>query len=557
MAFEFRTYSPNKEFEKPVAYFSMEFAIDQALKTYSGGLGFLAGSHMRSAYELKQNMIGIGILWTFGYYDQARNEDQTLRVDFTHKNYSFLEDTGVLFSITIHDTPVMVRAYYLHPDTFGTAPMFFLTTDIPENDYISRTISHHLYDSDTAARIAQSMLLGVGGGKLLDELKLNVDVYHLNEGHGLPLAFYLYQKLGNLGEVQRQMVFTTHTPELAGNEEHPIALLDKMTFFGSLSVDEVKTIAQVQGDSLNYTLTALRMSKISNGVSKVHGIVANEMWGKNKGICKIQSITNAQNGTYWRDRRLHEELAANDDQALIARKKEMKKELFKIVADQTGNLFDPDVLTVVWARRFAGYKRADLVLRHWDRFLRLVTRNNQPIQMIWAGKPYPKDYGAIGLFNDLIRRTKGYKRCAVLTGYELQLSGYLKRGSDIWLNTPRFPREASGTSGMTAAMNGSLSLSIADGWIPEFIRNGENGFVIPIADPDKPEGIKDDLEAKNLLDVLEDEIIPVYYQKPDQFLKIMKTAMQEVEPAFESGRMATEYYQQLYTFSVKEAKLVK
>jgi starch phosphorylase len=549
MAFEFRTYPPHEAFEKPVAYFSMEFAIDQALKTYSGGLGFLAGSHMRSAYELKQNIIGIGILWTFGYYDQSRNEDQTLRVDYTHKHYSFLEDTGILFSVSIHDTPVMVRALYLHPDTFGTAPMFFLTTDIPENDYISRTISHHLYDSDTAARIAQSILLGVGGGKLLDELSLKVEVYHLNEGHGLPLAFYLYQKFGNLGEVQKRLVFTTHTPELAGNEEHPIALLNKMTFFSGLSVDEVKTIARVEGDHLNYTLTALRMSKIANGVSKVHGIVANEMWGKHEGICKIQSITNSQNGTYWRDRRLHEALRANDDQALIERKKELKKELFKIVADQTGKLFDPNVLTVVWARRFAAYKRADLILRDWERFEELVTRADQPVQMIWAGKPYPKDYGAIGLFNDIIRRTKHLKRCAVLTGYELQLSGYLKKGSDIWLNTPRFPREASGTSGMTAAMNGSASLSIADGWIPEFVRHGENGFVIPIADPDQPEGMKDDIEAKNLLDVLAKEIIPMYYQTPEKFLQVMKAAMREVEPEFESGRMATEYYQQLYTFS--------
>ncbi|MBC7923320.1 MAG: alpha-glucan family phosphorylase [Ferruginibacter sp.] len=551
MAFEFKTYAASKQFDKPVAYFSMEFALDQALKTYSGGLGFLSGSHMRSAYELRQNVIGIGILWTFGYYDQARNEDQTLRVDFTHKHYSFLEDTGLVFTIPIHDTNVRVKAFFLRPDTFGTAPMFFLTTDIPENDYISRTISHHLYDSDTAARIAQSILLGVGGGKLLDELKLNVDVYHLNEGHGLPLAFYLYQKHQSLEEVQKRLVFTTHTPELAGNEEHPIGLLDKMTFFGDVPVDEVKKIARVEGDSLNYTLTALRMSKIANGVSKVHGIVANEMWGHYKGICRINSITNSQNGTYWRDRELHAALAADDDQALLARKKELKKALFKVVVDQTGNLFDPDVLTVVWARRFASYKRADLILRHFARFQELVTRDDRPVQVIWAGKPYPKDYGAINLFNEIIRRTRPFRRCAVLTGYELQLSAYLKKGSDVWLNTPRFPREASGTSGMTAAMNGTASLSIADGWIPEFVRHGENGFLIPLGDAKQPENVKDDLEANNLLDVLENEIVPMYYGQPDEFLRLIKTAMREVEPEFESGRMATDYYEQLYKYQVE------
>ena len=547
MAFDFKPYTPAAEFTTQAAYFSMEFALDQALKTYSGGLGFLAGSHMRSAYELRQNLIGIGILWTFGYYDQGRNEDQTMRCDFRHKHYSFLEDTGLIFPITIHGAEVKVKAMYLAPDTFGTAPMFFLTTDIPENDYISRTISHHLYDADTAARVAQSILLGVGGGKLLDLLGVKMDVYHLNEGHGLPLAFYLYEKHGRkLEEVQKRLVFTTHTPELAGNEEHPMKLLTDMTFFGSVPADEIRRVAGVEQEMLNYTLTALRFSRKANAVSKVHGTVANEMWGANSGICPIIPITNSQNGRYWRDQQLHEALEANDDQALLSRKRKLKKQLFDIVADQTGTLLDPEVLTVVWARRFAGYKRADLILRHFERFQELVNRPDRPVQVIWAGKPYPKDYGAIGLFNDIIQKTKGLKTCAVLTGYELALSGYLKRGSDVWLNTPRFPREASGTSGMTAAMNGSLSLSIADGWIPEFAEHGHNAFLIPHTDIHQPDHLKDDIEATSLLDVLENEIVPLYYGQPDKFLSVAKAAMREVEPEFESGRMAAEYYQKLY-----------
>ncbi len=526
----------------------MEFALDQALKTYSGGLGFLAGSHMRSAFELKQNLVGIGILWTYGYYDQTRNEDQTMRVDYRHKAYSFLEDTGLIFPITIHGAQVKVKALYLAPEVFGTAPMFFLTTDIPENDYISRTISHHLYDADTAARVAQSILLGTGGGTLLDLLEHKVDVYHLNEGHGLPLAFYLYEKHGRqLAEVQKRLVFTTHTPELAGNEEHPMKLLEDMTFFGNVPAEEVCQIAGVENNHLSYTLAALRMSRKANGVSKVHGKVANQMWGSYKGICPIISITNAQNGTYWRDPALHHALTGHQDQALRARKRELKKALFDIVADQTGNLFDPDVLTIVWARRFAGYKRADLILRHFERFQRLLKDTKRPIQMIWAGKPYPKDYGAIATFNGIIQKTKGFKNCAVLTGYELGLSAVLKKGSDIWLNTPRFPREASGTSGMTAAMNGSLSLSIADGWIPEFIREGENGFLISLANTNEPEHVKDDVEATGILDALEQDILPLYYDQPEKFLELTKNAMREVEPEFESGRMAREYYEKMYT----------
>jgi starch phosphorylase len=374
-----------------------------------------------------------------------------------------------------------------------------------------------------------------------------VDTYHLNEGHGLPLAFYLYEKHSRqLAEVQKRLVFTTHTPELAGNEEHPMQLLTDMTFFGTVPADEIRRVARVENEILNYTLTALRFSRKSNAVSKVHGLVANEMWGHYEGICPIIPITNSQNGTYWRDEQLHAALEADDDAALLARKRELKQELFAFVADQTGTLLDPDVLTVVWARRFAGYKRADLILRHFERFLSIVNKADRPVQVIWAGKPYPKDYGAIGMFNDIIQKTKNLKTCAVLTGYELGLSKLLKKGSDIWLNTPRFPREASGTSGMTAAMNASLSLSIPDGWIPEFVRHGENGFLLPLANLNEAEHVKDDIEAAGILDVLENEIVPLYYGQPEQFLAIAKTAMREVEPEFESHRMATEYYEKMY-----------
>ncbi|WP_460575679.1 alpha-glucan family phosphorylase [Hymenobacter coalescens] len=550
MAFTFSTYQPAPEFSKSAAYFSMEFAIDQALKTYSGGLGFLAGSHMRSAYELKQNLIGIGILWSYGYYDQNRQQDATLRVDYVAKHYSFLQDTGFTFDITIHSAPVKVKAYYLAPEVFGTCPMFFLTTDIPENDYLSRTISHHLYDADLAARVAQSILLGVGGGKLLDLLNRAPEVYHLNEGHGLPLGFYLYEKHGKqLEEVKKRLVFTTHTPELAGNEEHGMKLLEDMSFFGGVTGREVRDLGLVHDEKLNYTLTALRLSRIANGVSEVHGRVARDMWQGNAGICPIVHITNSQNGTYWRDAPLHKALnspASTAVKNLKARKRQLKEELFREVANQTGNVFDPDVLTVVWARRFAGYKRANLIMNDFARFEALVTNADRPVQVIWAGKPYPKDYGAIGLFNELITRTRHLKNCAVLVGYELGLSALLKKGCDIWLNTPRFPREASGTSGMTAAMNGALSLSIPDGWIPEFVRHGENGFLIPLADLDAPDEQKDREEAAGTLDVLENEILPLYYGNPAAYWKIVQTAMREVEPQFESGRMATEYYELMY-----------
>src|SRR5919206_2515192 len=210
-------YTIDKRFTKKVAYFSMEFAIHQPLKIYSGGLGFLAGSHLRSAYELRQNLIGVGILWKYGYYDQARNQDQTLQVTWMEKLYSFLEETNIKFQIIVHDTPVWVKAYYLNPETFNTAPLFLLSTDVPENDYVSQTICHRLYDANVATKVAQFILLGVGGAKLMDELGFSPDLYHLNEAHGLSSAFYLLNKFKSVDELRKHLVFTTHTPEEAGN----------------------------------------------------------------------------------------------------------------------------------------------------------------------------------------------------------------------------------------------------------------------------------------------------------------------------------------------------
>ncbi len=532
-------YTFDKKYSKSVAYFSMEFAIDQPLKIYSGGLGFLAGSHMRSAYELKQNIIGIGILWKKGYYDQERNQDQTLKATFRDKDYSFLTDTGILFPITIHGAKVYVKALLLKPEVFKTAPLFLLTTDIPENDFLAQTISHRLYDPNETTRITQSILLGIGGAKLLEELKRPTDIYHMNEGHALPLCFSLMDKFKDLNEVKKRVVFTTHTPELAGNEAHSVPLLNSMGFFNGLTVDQVNELVHPEHGILNYTLTALRMAKKANGVSQLHGEVSRKMWGGNDGICEIGAITNAQNRTYWQDTLLEKACSKDDDDALAERKKYLKYKLFRVVANQTGKLFDPNVLTLVWARRFAGYKRANLLLSDFDRFLKIANNKEFPIQMIWAGKPYPEDYAAI-------KKTKDLPNCTVLTGYELWLSAHLKKGSDLWLNNPRMYHEASGTSGMTAAMNGSINLSIPDGWVPEFAKHGKNSFIIPKADDSLSVEERDFEEAKNLLDLLENEIIPMYYKSPSKWTKIVKAGMTDVLPFFDGGRMAREYYEQMY-----------
>ncbi|MFZ1561842.1 MAG: alpha-glucan family phosphorylase [Saprospiraceae bacterium] len=544
-------YTPAKEFSKSVAYFSMEFAIDQSLKIYSGGLGFLAGSHMRSAYELKQNLVGVGMLWKYGYYDQVRAINGTMKVDYVQKYYSFLTDTGIVFPVEVHSAVVYVKAYLLKPDVFGSAPIFLLSTDIEQNDSISRTITNRLYDANESTRIAQSIVLGIGGAKLMDILNLQTDIYHMNEGHALPLCFYLYSKYASMAEVKKRVVFTTHTPEEAGNEQHDFDLLSKMSFFNGIADSEIRKILNEKGSRLNYTLSALRFAKIANGVSEMHGEVSREMWSGFDGICEITSITNSQNKKYWKDDILEEAYEANEDKALLARKKEMKKALFKIVADQSGKIFDENVLTLVWARRYAGYKRADMITADAKRFEKLLNNTEFPIQIIWAGKPYPEDYSAIDTFNNLFWKTLNNPKIAVLTGYELGLSAALKKGSDVWLNNPRLYREASGTSGMTAAMNGSVNFSIPDGWIPEFAVHGENSFVIEPADRKIPVHEQDVIECDRMLEMLEKEILPTYYKKPKTWAKIMKNGMKDVSPAFESGRMAKEYYNRLFNVDVR------
>ena len=540
-------YVINESYAKRAAYFSMEFAIHQPLKIYSGGLGFLSGSHLRGAYELKQNMVGIGILWKYGYYDQTRNQDQTLQPDWMEKSYSFLEDIDVKFQILIHDAPVWVKVYYLAPEVFNTAPLFLLSTDIPENDYVSQTITHRLYDANVATKVAQFMLLGIGGAKLMDEIGFNPEVYHLNEAHGISAAFYLLNKFRSLPALKEHLVFTTHTPEEAGNEKHDIYLCYKMGYFCGLSLDEVRRLTGMEGDEFNHSLTALRFARKANGVSQLHGVVSREMWGKYEGICEITAITNAQNWTYWADERLYHFNETGDDAAIDDRKWYLKKRAFEIVADQTGKIFDPNVLTIVWARRFAGYKRADMLTYDLERFEKLINNPKYPIQIIWAGKPYPFDYPAIGTFNNLVHLSKRYKNVAVLIGYELYLSRRLKQGADVWLNNPRVPREASGTSGMTAAMNGAVNFSTDDGWIPEFVKPGVNGFVVPKADyANMNVHDQDEYDLNKLYEILENEIIPAYYENKDGWREIVKNGMNDVRYQFDSNRMAAEYYDIMY-----------
>jgi glycogen phosphorylase len=342
------------------------------------------------------------------------------------------------------------------------------------------------------------------------------------------------------------LIFTTHTPEDAGNERNDFQIIKDTGFLAGVDPETITHLWKSKEKVFNHTLVGLRMAKLANAVSKIHGDVSRDMWKDSKKICKITHITNAQNKRYWVDPILEKALKSKNDALLMARKRELKVALFKEVEDQTGKVLDPDVLTIVWARRFAEYKRADLILADLERFKKIVTDSKRPVQVIWAGKPYPLHWEAIDTFNEIHAKTLEIPNCTILIGYELRLSRLLKQGSDMWLNNPRYSREASGTSGMTAAMNASINFSVDDGWVPEFAKDGENSFVIPHLDHHLPHEVQDKHDVEAMYDILENKVVPMYYDTPQAWVKVVRQSMIDVAPKFDSGRMADEYYKKMY-----------
>lgn len=524
-----------------VAYFSMEIAMDQSLSTYSGGLGFLAGSHMQSAGYLQLPMVGITMLWSYGYYDQRVDHNGEVEIAYIRKYYDFLTDLDVYTEIDVFGEKVKVKAYRVEPELFETCPVYLLTTDIEENSEWARSISHRLYDGDEKIRIAQETILGIGGIRILQQIGYEFDVVHMNEGHALPAAFELLRQFnGDLERVKQKTVFTTHTPVAAGNEVHWIDTLIEGGFFAGCPRDRVIALG---GENFSLTVAALRMSRIANAVSQLHGLVANKMWEWVDGRCPIRAITNAVNLHYWQDNRIANSKNHKD---LLKAKRDMKVELFKYIADTAGKRFDPDVLTITWARRFADYKRAWLILMDKSRLNKLLDANK--IQIIFAGKFHPSDVMGREMFNKILHRSHTLKNVVVLPGYELELSAKLKKGSDIWLNTPLRPFEASGTSGMSANMNGALHLSIYDGWTVEGTFNRVNGYTVeyPGLDDEIPWEERHWKDHDYIMNIIENEIIPTYYENKEEWARLMRQAVRTSEAYFNSDRMVIEYYSRLY-----------
>lgn len=524
-----------------VAYFSMEMAIDQSLSTYAGGLGFLAGSHMQSAGYLGLPMVGISILWSYGYYDQRIDSEGSVEISYVRKHYDFLTDTGIMVEVELFGQPVKVKAYRLEHELFGTVPIYFLSTDIPENTPENRQITHKLYDGNEKIRVSQEIILGIGGIKVLQAANINFEIIHMNEGHALPAAFELLRMFnGDLNKVREKTVFTTHTPVSAGNEVHWVDLLDEAGFFAGVSKDKA---IELGGENFSLTVAALKMSRIANAVSQLHGLVANKMWEWVENRCRIIAITNAVNLHYWQDPRIGQ---AKTDEELLNVKCEMKKELFKYIVDKTGKRFNPDVLTISWARRFADYKRAWLILMDRQKIEKLLNENK--VQLIFSGKFHPDDRLGRDMFNHILKQSYELHNVVVLPNYDLELSSLLKKGTDVWLNTPLRPFEASGTSGMSANMNGALHLSVYDGWTVEGTFHDINGFTVtyPGLDDDIPWEERHWKDYESMMNTIENNIIPTYYNDKARWAQLTRHALRTAEAYFHSDRMVIEYYNRLY-----------
>ncbi|MEB3206204.1 MAG: alpha-glucan family phosphorylase [Vampirovibrionales bacterium] len=532
-----------------VAYFSMEMAIDASLKTYAGGLGFLAGSNMLSAGHMGMPMVGISMLWTCGYGEQVIKQGELgpyVEIDFVSRpypeNYSWLTDTGITVDVTVFGENVKVKALRLEPEEFGTCPVYFLTTDIPENTPQQRAISHKLYDADQRTRVSQEIILGIGGVRVLRAASESFDMIHLNEGHALPAAFeMLHAYQGNLEAVRERLVFTTHTPVAAGNEAHPAHLLYEAGFFAGRSLEEA---VRLGGEDFSLTVAALRMSRLANGVSQLHGQVANQMWQWVDGRCPIIAVTNAVYKDSWQDTRLAQ--AVQKKQDIWPIKQQMKTEMNDFIEANTGKKLNPDVLTIVWARRFTDYKRAWLLFYNEERMAKLLESNQ--VQIVFAGKFHPSDTVGKETFNRMLNYAQQWNNMVVLPNYDLELSNLVKRGADVWLNTPTRPLEASGTSGMSANLNGALHVTTYDGWAPEGTFHGHNGFVInekeylsylPIEERHRQ-------DYESMMTILEQDIIPTYNNDRSLWAKWMRRAILTAETFFHSDRMVMEYYTRLY-----------
>jgi len=609
-----------KELQKPVAYFSAEFGFHESIPNYSGGLGILAGDHCKSASDLDLNFVAIGLLYRHGYFRQEIDKEGVQHAINLNQNFHHLpirevqrNGANVRIAVRILDRDVFAKIWELR---VGRISLYLLDTDTPENRPEDRLITAELYGGDLEMRMRQEIVLGIGGVKTLSMLGIDADVFHMNEGHSAFLALERIRLLiaekkldfySALQVVAAANVFTTHTPVPAGNDSFPRDMMKK--YFGqfaqelNIPFDELFTFGQTRvtpNDPFSMTILALRMSRHANGVSKLHGDVSRGLWkdvwsGVPVYEVPITSITNGIHtktwlapefadlyGKYlgnWEEHLTEPEFWRGvidiPDAQLWDTHQKLKLRLIEFVRErvrrrrerigespevvrQANRLLDPEILTIGFARRFATYKRGALLFSDKARLQQLLNDKTRPVQFIFAGKAHPKDEGGKALIQQVYQfsREAGMEnRVVFLEDYDSYIARRLVQGVDLWLNHPLRPQEASGTSGMKTPPNGGLNLSVLDGWWCEGF-NGNNGWAIGSEINNGSIEFQNEVDNNSLYQLLENQIIPLYYAKPDgklplAWLQLMRDSIRSVTPVFNTHRMVKEYTERLYIPAAK------
>lgn len=553
--------------ERRIAYFSMEIGIDSRIPTYSGGLGVLAGDTIKSCADLKVPMVAVTILYEKGYFDQkldSQGNQQELPVKWNPKD--FLKPLPNKISVQIENRTVAIQAwqYDVSGITGHTVPIVFLDTDLKENSEYDRGLNDYLYGGDQWYRLLQEIILGVGGVRMLKELGYTeIKKYHMNEGHAAFLTLELLNEgkrkeepVWDFEQVRELCVFTTHTPVPAGHDQFPYDLV-KRALGDFVAFDVLRMLAGE--DRLNMTLLALNLSKYVNGVAKKHGEVSQSMFPG----YQIESITNGVHSLTWvcdNFKGLYDKYIPgwkNDPFSLryalgISRDEiwdahqQAKNKIIDYVNKNTGASMDYETFTIGFARRSATYKRADLVFSDIDR-LKKIGEKVGKMQLIFAGKAHPQDWPGKELIKKIITASGQLKdriKIVYLEDYNMELAKMLICGVDLWLNTPRKPQEASGTSGMKAAHNGVPSLSILDGWWIEGCIEGVTGWAIGYLDPES----NDQQDANSLYDKLEFTIIRTFYMNRENWINVMRHAIAINASFFNTHRMVQQYVLNSYLY---------
>lgn len=621
----YQTDYPDKQQEQ-IVYFSAEYGLHEVLPIYSGGLGVLSGDHCKTASDLGLPFTAVGLFYKQGYFSQRINREGWQETNFSALNISQLPVLPVMTqdqkNLVIHvDMPGRVVYAKIWRIAIGRIFLYLMDTDIPENNQYDRGLTARLYGGDKETRIQQEILLGIGGIKMLDALGIKGTVFHMNEGHsafmGLELCRKLISEKNLTFDEAREVVisssvFTTHTPVPAGNDVFPMDMMDR--YFGDywnqlrLQRHEFLSLGTKPGDQYNFNMTvlALSLSGKRNGVSELHGAVSRNIYsniwpGIPEDDVPITHITNGIHTMTWLspnlkylydrylpgswqerlyDPQVWEYVQKIPDEEIWNIHSILKTKMIKFVRErlkaqyqangipvhevnELDRQLDPNTFTIGFARRFATYKRANLIFRDMARVERLLNRKDMPVQIIFAGKAHPADRPAHEVIKHIhdIARSEGFRgKVFLVENYNMTLARNLVQGVDIWLNNPRRPLEASGTSGQKVCINGIINCSIFDGWWCEGF-NGKNGWVIGDDTPYDNENYQDDADSQSLYSLLEKQIIPMFYERdaagiPREWVKMMKQSIQSLTPAFSTHRMVQDYTRNFYVPAIDRVRRI-